>query len=165
MKRKNKTDSILIPAINLQDLECLGFTTLGKPDSKHIWVKFPVDWSLYVRRVEDGMHYGYVYDELKRLRIEYMVGNSGGDWLDILCKYRIYAQQNGYSFVVLDSSDFLVCTEFLDNLSRGGNFLLKNHYKDIAYKSAGETALQDVKSWLNENYPDYKNPLAYWEVE
>ena len=148
--------------------EALGFEFSECDDSNTFEVKLPEGWSAsnYVGR--KYTHYHSIYDEKDRRRVFYLYGVSpfGGTYgyAELLCRY----------FVADKPIDEKEC-EYYDEAS-----LQVMYIADRAFPP-GECCLREIgaygeeewekeeelgeKAWkyMNENFPDWRNPLAYWD--
>jgi len=61
--------------------------------------------------------------------------------------------ENGIQYFVSDGKDILYETELV---------MVEKKYEGDYWK-LDDAASANVVQWLEDNYPDYKNPLAYWD--
>jgi hypothetical protein len=118
--------------------------------------------------VDVGEGYTYSYIPIKSLPDGWSLRSDGNDDIEI-------HDENGHKLAGLSmvSDDIYPVVEFN---CRYGIFRPSGYYSDncnvydnkkgcIIAEFTGEGAIQAVIKYLEEHYPDYENPAAYWEDE
>lgn len=144
-----------------EQLESLGFVFGAAADDIFIHVQFPEGWkkeptehSMWSNLLDDkgrkrgGIFYkAAFYDRSANMNL-----NSKISYSQVYDHHDNYIP-NSIQYFVTDGDSILYETKPV---------ILEEKYND-AYWAAEDAARDEVTSWLAENYPDYGNPMAYWD--
>lgn len=142
------------------DLEKLGFVFGEQADDIFTYAQFPEGWK---KIVTDHSMWSDLIDAMGRKRgsIFYKAAfydKSAHMVLNCKIKYsQVYEQHDNY---ILDHVQYFV--------TDGENILFETKpveavkYSDKYYE-VDEAASTEVQNWLDANYPNYNDPMAYWD--
>lgn len=138
-------------------LEKLGFKILGVADDQFYHTQFPSGWT---REAADHSMHSYVLDERGRKRIHIFFKAAFYDYrahLDLETRYKAtYRPQVGWDDYDSSVSPHVFVAAALD----GETEIWVSELISVKY-------VWDVRQlsvqWLDEHYPDWHNPFAYWE--
>jgi len=136
---------------NKEDFEKLGFVFGEDIDELFIACKLPEGWK---KQGSDHDMWSYIVDDKGRRRASVFYKAAFYDrkaGISLTHRFSVtsnYAFKQDIQYLVVDNvnGERVFETEVLPNTK-------ENH-----------AVLEEIyESWLKENYPDYKNPMAYWE--
>lgn len=144
-----------------EQLESLGFVFGENADDIFTYVQFPKGWkkeatehSMWSDLLDDkGQKRGSIfykaafYDRSAHMNLDRKI--SYGQVYDHHDSY----VKNGLQYFVTDGENVLYETELK---------MFEKKYEDDYWK-LDDAARIEVEKWINENYPDYNDPMAYWD--
>lgn len=150
--------------------ESVGFEFSDSDDPNTFEVKLPDGWRASKCIGWDVRHYHNIYDEKNRRRVWYLYGVSpfGGSYghSKLLCRYNVqdkFVDERECEYY--DDADMMV-TYISDRALSGGDDCLceigKFKFDEDDLESSKDLFLKAC-AFLDENYPDWQNPLAYWD--
>lgn len=144
-----------------EQLESLGFVFGEAADDIFIYVQFPEGWkkeptehSMWSDLVDDkGQKRGSIfykaafYDRSAHMNLDRKISYS-----------QVYDHHDNYipnsiQYFVTDGESILYETKPV---------IVEEKYSDEYWK-VDDAARNEVNTWVEENYPDYNNPMAYWD--
>jgi hypothetical protein len=144
-----------------EQLESLGFVFGENADDIFTNVQFPNGWkkvptehSMWSNLLDDKgrKRGGIFYKAAFYDRSAHMNLNSKISYSQVYDHHDNYIP-NSIQYFVTDGDSILYETNHV---------IVEEKYND-AYWAAEDAARDEVTSWLVENYPDYGNPMAYWD--
>lgn len=138
-----------------EQLEKLGFIFGNVTDDIFIEVEFPKGWS---KKATDHSMWSDLLDEKGRKRggIFYKAAfYDRSAHMDLNCRYSSgnnYDLENAVQTQVFDNGEVIFETEIIES-DRRSNEYFDNQDKLIA----------KARKHIKDNYPDFANPLAYWD--
>lgn len=144
-----------------KELEELGFVFGEAADDIFTYVQFPEGWT---KSPTDHSMWSDLVDDKGRRRggIFYKAAfydRSAHMNLDSRIRYsRDYDNDEVFQYKVYRDGEVIHETEAV----QPEGWTSGNRYND-AYWAAEDKASKEVNTWLEENYPDWENPMAYWD--
>ncbi|MBQ8298504.1 MAG: hypothetical protein IJX99_01290 [Clostridia bacterium] len=148
--------------------ESLGFEFSESNDSDTFEVKLPEGWRASNCIGLGARHYHNIYDEKNRRRVWYLYGVSpfGGAYgcADLLCRYIIADKPIDEKECEYDDEASLTVMYIADRALQPRECCLREIgiYDEDEWEKEEELGEQAWK-YMSENFPDWRNPLAYWD--
>ncbi len=142
-------------SMTIERLEAIGFKIGGKIDELFMQAELPPGWTKVAS--EHSMH-------------SKLIDENGCERASVFYKAAFYDRRADITF----NRRFSIAVDYATRgsnlfnrvyvVDRGSEITTLGSYKPGAY--ADEDALREqAKAWLNEKYPNWQDPLAYWDRE
>jgi hypothetical protein len=167
-KKKEQSRTVVLPIKEeyMQPMENLGFTFLGRVENSYVYTIPPAGWTVVEYRGSVYKTEYYFADEQGRLRGHYNLEN-------VNFKAEIYFSKRfwtSYDSMVDGGLRYYYHTVMRDE-TRVKEFLKRGKSKGVCVHKSVLPRLHsedldhhEMDNWLLENYPDYENPFAYWDI-
>lgn len=146
---------------DIETFESLGFKFEKTNIPYTMKVTLPKGWCIsHCIGNRDDRHHHFLYDEKNRFRVIYKYyvsiidGPQGFAFLNI--RYCIDEEDVG------KKRDKRKCL-YIRDVAYPQKKLIIGEYADSDGSEEYNKILEKAESYLNENYPDWKNPLKYWD--